>query len=187
MLDNPRDIAALTKELAEIQQTIHEAGVPEDVPGLVDRLDLMLSSSQELDASERIDAADLLDAQPAGAALLHGDLHPGNVLLGAKGPVVIDWFDAAIGHPAADIARTLLLLRSEATDLRHLPAATPQVVSTVRQHFLGAVESRVDANEIHTWCRLRAAGRLGEQTDLDVTGLLGIWRSESLDSGADHE
>ena len=39
-----------------------------------------------------------------GAALLHGDLHPGNVILSPAGPVVIDWTNAGAGDPALDVA-----------------------------------------------------------------------------------
>jgi serine/threonine protein kinase len=36
--------------------------------------------------------------------LLHLDLHPDNVLLSKKGPVVIDWANARSGAPALDVA-----------------------------------------------------------------------------------
>jgi aminoglycoside phosphotransferase (APT) family kinase protein len=56
-----------------------------------------------------------------GTALCHGDFHPGNVMLGSAGPTIIDWLTAAAGPPAADVARTLLLLRDGA-----LPEGMPQ-------------------------------------------------------------
>ncbi|BFU43685.1 hypothetical protein KRMM14A1004_19220 [Krasilnikovia sp. MM14-A1004] len=37
--------------------------------------------------------------------LVHGDLHPGNARVGAGRPVLMDWGDATIGHPAYDILR----------------------------------------------------------------------------------
>jgi hypothetical protein len=40
--------------------------------------------------------------------LLHGDLHPGNVRTDGTGaPVIIDWGDSAIGHPAFDLLRLI--------------------------------------------------------------------------------
>lgn len=45
-----------------------------------------------------------------GSDLLHLDLHPDNVILAPRGPVVIDWTNAAAGPAAADIANTWLLL-----------------------------------------------------------------------------
>jgi aminoglycoside phosphotransferase (APT) family kinase protein len=46
----------------------------------------------------------------AGDDLLHLDLHPGNVLLSPRGPVVIDWTNASAGPAAGDVADTWLLL-----------------------------------------------------------------------------
>jgi aminoglycoside phosphotransferase (APT) family kinase protein len=43
-------------------------------------------------------------AELGDGALLHCDLHPDNVLLSARGPVVIDWPNATAGDPAFDVA-----------------------------------------------------------------------------------
>ena len=48
---------------------------------------------------------------PNDNILCHGDFHPDNILVSARGPIIIDWVNAAQGQPAADVARTLLLLR----------------------------------------------------------------------------
>jgi aminoglycoside phosphotransferase (APT) family kinase protein len=45
-----------------------------------------------------------------GTSLLHFDLHPGNVLLGPDGPVVIDWEGAVRGPAEADVAQTWILI-----------------------------------------------------------------------------
>lgn len=45
-----------------------------------------------------------------GQALLHLDLHPENVILTQRGPVVIDWPNAARGPGAADVAHTWIVL-----------------------------------------------------------------------------
>jgi hypothetical protein len=37
--------------------------------------------------------------------LVHGDLHPGNTRVGAGTPVIVDWGDATVSHPAYDILR----------------------------------------------------------------------------------
>jgi aminoglycoside phosphotransferase (APT) family kinase protein len=44
--------------------------------------------------------------------VLHLDLHPGNVLLTQRGPVVIDWRNAGAGDPAADVAMTMVTIGS---------------------------------------------------------------------------
>lgn len=45
-----------------------------------------------------------------GDQLVHLDLHPLNVLMGADGPVVIDWSNAARGEGLSDVALTYVLL-----------------------------------------------------------------------------
>jgi aminoglycoside phosphotransferase (APT) family kinase protein len=50
--------------------------------------------------------------------VLHLDLHPGNVMLTDRGPVVIDWTNAAAGSPGADVAHTAMLMRTGDIDIR---------------------------------------------------------------------
>lgn len=49
-----------------------------------------------------------------GGRLVHFDLHPDNVLLGPRGPVLIDWTNAHAGRPEADVALTWLILHTSA-------------------------------------------------------------------------
>ncbi|MFI9629891.1 phosphotransferase [Streptomyces sp. NPDC052042] len=50
--------------------------------------------------------------------ILHLDLHPGNVILTPRGPVVIDWSSTAEGAPALDRAMTALAVARSAVDPR---------------------------------------------------------------------
>ena len=54
-----------------------------------------------------------------GDRIVHLDLHPGNVMLTAGGPVVIDWTNAAAGPPGSDVAMAYLIMAS--SDLDALP------------------------------------------------------------------
>jgi aminoglycoside phosphotransferase (APT) family kinase protein len=45
-----------------------------------------------------------------GSRILHMDLHPMNVMIGPKGPVVIDWTGAAVGDPDVDVALAWVLM-----------------------------------------------------------------------------
>ncbi len=45
-----------------------------------------------------------------GDRLLHLDLHPLNVMIGPKGPVVIDWANACRGDPAIDVTLAWVLM-----------------------------------------------------------------------------
>jgi hypothetical protein len=50
---------------------------------------------------------DELEALGIADTIVHGDLHHGNMLVSAERTAVIDWSDAAIGHPFLDLAPVL--------------------------------------------------------------------------------
>ena len=57
-------------------------------------------------------APDWLPDAPVGrgVGLLHLDLHPLNVMMSPRGPVVIDWARACRGDPAVDVALAWILM-----------------------------------------------------------------------------
>ncbi|ASW54414.1 phosphotransferase [Plantactinospora sp. KBS50] len=57
----------------------------------------------------------LRGADPADR-ILHLDLHPDNVMLDPRGPVLIDWRNATEGPPEFDVAVTALILAEVAVD-----------------------------------------------------------------------
>lgn len=61
-----------------------------------------------------------------GDDLLHLDLHPDNVILSPRGPVVIDWTNAAAGPAAADVADTWLIVACARPDERDRLVAAVQ-------------------------------------------------------------
>jgi aminoglycoside phosphotransferase (APT) family kinase protein len=60
----------------------------------------------------RIAAPEQLPAAGPGDWLLHLDLHPENVILSDRGPVVVDWTNARRGQPALDVALTWVILET---------------------------------------------------------------------------
>lgn len=63
--------------------------------------------------------------------LLHLDLHPQNVILTAKGPVIIDWEGAARGPAVADVAMTWVIIAFSNIALPPVQAAAASGVRTV--------------------------------------------------------
>lgn len=64
------------------------------------------------DALHEIEAPDWLPRLPDGGdRLVHLDLHPMNVILSSRGPVVVDWTNAAAGDALSDVCLTSVLLR----------------------------------------------------------------------------
>jgi tRNA A-37 threonylcarbamoyl transferase component Bud32 len=96
--------------------------------------------------------------QPLGPGdkVLHLDLHPGNIMLTSRGPVVIDWSNGAAGPAGADVAMAYLIMASSEVD--DLPALVRPVVSSVRaaviRHFLLGTSDDPDPH-IATVARLR--------------------------------
>lgn len=181
MLDEPSSVALLTRQLAAVQQTIHAAGLPAGVGGLSIRLRSKIMSAVLLSPDERVEACAIVDSLPRGAALLHGDLHPGNVLMGKTGPSVIDWFDASIGHPTADIVRSSLLVRPSRrtglAELPHLPGGDTRSLGGLHQTYLDAMSHISDepGTTLQKWESVVAAGRLAEEAQPDDAALLTLW------------
>ncbi len=76
----------------------------------------------------------LRPAFEAGSKVVHLDLHPANVMMTGRGPMVIDWSNAAAGAPAADVAIAYVIIASSETDL--LPAPLRAVVAPLRAAHL---------------------------------------------------
>jgi aminoglycoside phosphotransferase (APT) family kinase protein len=79
-------------------------------PWAVSRLGRMLGDLHR--RLHEIEAPSWLPPSPVGEGneLLHGDLHPLNVLVTARGPVVIDWTNACCGAGEVDVALAWALL-----------------------------------------------------------------------------
>jgi aminoglycoside phosphotransferase (APT) family kinase protein len=77
-----------------------------------------------------------------GATVLHLDLHPGNIMLTSRGPVVIDWSNRSVGPAGADVAIAYLIMACSEVD--DLPLMIRPIVSSVRatfvRHFLLGVK-----------------------------------------------
>lgn len=84
MTKQPRTFMANTRLLADLHDQLHEIPAPDWLPTV--RRD---------DETNR---------------LIHLDLHPMNVMITARGPVVIDWTNAAQGAPLTDVGLTYVLL-----------------------------------------------------------------------------
>lgn len=77
----------------------------------------------------------------SGDRVMHLDLHPGNVMLTADGPVVIDWSNASAGPPGADVAMTIVIMAS--SDLDELPPWFRPAVAGLRRIFLNRFQAAV--------------------------------------------
>ncbi len=133
----PWQAGRLARTLGALHAAMHgtEAG---SLPRLRDAVGAAIRRARPIAGEDAHDAAIArLERLPDGSALCHGDFHPGNVMLTVEGPAVIDWLTASSGPPAADVARTLLLLRGGA-----VPDGTPMMqrlrIGVLRRWFSNA-------------------------------------------------
>ena len=100
---------------------VHRVIAPADLPAVRARMRRAIAESDRVPPNLRAFALDVLDRLPDGDRLLHGDFHPGNLMLAGTTPVIIDWTNATRGHPDADVARSIILLK-----LGDVPPETPR-------------------------------------------------------------
>ncbi|QJC53913.1 aminoglycoside phosphotransferase family protein [Paenibacillus albicereus] len=166
----PWRIVACGARMARLHIDIHRTGAGPDsgMPCLIDSLKRRIQAAPLLAESEKEAAIAALLKLPAGRQLLHGDFHPGNVILGGGKAWVVDWMTAVSGHPAADAARTVLLLRTAMLP-EELSRLSSFVFNRVRAMLLCQYRrtylrlSGLEQEELEAWMLPLAAARLCEQ------------------------
>lgn len=147
------------RRLAQLHARIH-AVRPSGLSSVRERLTRNIQQVSELEPEVRERALSKIEQLPQGRSLCHGDFHPENVLL-ADEPIIIDWLDAGRGHPAADVARTNLLLKYAAE-------RESRLLSTMRALFrrwylqFYCERSHVSRDQIRAWELPVAVARLTE-------------------------
>lgn len=106
---NPLGLLLALRRVARIQHAIHACPAP-GLPSLHALLRRQIAGARVPEPLRQAALA-ALDRLPAGDRLCHGDVHPGNVIATRAGLQLIDWQKAAAGDPAADVARSELVLR----------------------------------------------------------------------------
>jgi aminoglycoside phosphotransferase (APT) family kinase protein len=169
--------------MAEIHSQIHQQDGT-GLPSLHASLKTTIEQVKILPPDLKTGVLRLLDKLPGGNALCHFDFHPGQVILTAKGPVIIDWMTAHQGHPLTDVARTSIILK-----VGQVPGAGPAIrVVTYfwRRLFYRAyiaryleLHSGLTLDEITTWMIPVAAGRLKEAIPGEQNQLLAFIKAQS--------
>ncbi len=190
MLSEPHRAGALGRQLAGIHRDVHRAVVPAEISDLVSRVRVKIDDAVELSRDDRDQALQMLAALPERRLLCHGDFHPGNVLITANGPTIIDWFDAAAGNRTADVIRTALLVRPTQALVAvraHLTGATAAILEMVHLEYLRSMVDAdwIDLTDVFRWEAVLAASRLSERAEEDDSDLRRVWESrrEGRESG----
>jgi streptomycin 6-kinase len=172
----PWRMLGLARTLAEAHVHVNLVQAPADLPDLNRTLALRIESAT-MPAELRDFALQVLHKLPAGDRLCHGDLHPGNVLVATRRVRVIDWSGATRAVPAADYARTMLLLE-RADPLPGTPPLSRGLMSAGRSLFARAYarayrqRSRDPLRQVHLWSIVHAAARLTEGIAVEEPNLM---------------
>lgn len=145
--------------------------------GLPDQHAILRESVARARISDGARAAALarLERLPRGDALCHGDLHPENVLVTRDDWRVVDWQKAVAGHPAADVARTAMLIRfGRVVDGPGRAATMARLRDLVAFWYTLCYRQgpgpRIGLADIRAWAlpiaAARLAGRVAENEDL---------------------
>ncbi|MEV4466100.1 phosphotransferase [Micromonospora echinofusca] len=103
---------------------------------LAGELDAVETASCLADLHHRLHALPPRLSDGGDVRILHLDLHPENVMLTSRGPVVIDWRNAAEGPADLDVALTAVILAQVAVEGAHPLASS---AATLLDAFLGCV------------------------------------------------
>ena len=183
MRESPSEVPRLIDLLAGMQKELHATRV-RGLPDLARRLGSKIDEAVQVSASERQEAQALLSTMPRGSALCHGDIHPANIVVAERGLVILDWFDAATGHEAADRVRSSLLMRPPlqgAAPPAHLDGATSAFLDWVHSGYLAALARRglIDVGGFARWEAVVTVARMSEPVPVDdLLESWSRWRAE---------
>ncbi len=162
--------------MAELHARMH-ACHPAGLPAQRERLQQKIREARPLPEALKQAALDALAQLPEDTALCHGDLHPDNIVVSARGPIILDWVDATCGHPLADVARTALLMQHGAVP-PHIPGRW--LIETGRALWYQLYLRRycqlrsVSPQQVKAWLLPIAAARLSEGIPEEEARLLAL-------------
>lgn len=147
-----------------LHQQVHQQSGLGLMP-LKTRLAGQIGRAALLSEAERQAALDRLAALPDGDRVCHGDFHPFNVMVDGETPTIIDWLDATCGPPAADVARSYLLV----------PHNMPELAERYLELYLR--DAALERAAVLDWLPVLASGRLSENVPQEEARLLALARS----------
>jgi hypothetical protein len=119
--------------LADLCLAVHRTPPPPDVPSLHDWVGSWLrGSGGRLPAHIATAVRALTGRLSPLDELCHGDLHPGNVIMTAEGPRLIDWSHAVRAPAAFDFAQSHMVLADLAAEVADDPER-PRAVNAAAQ------------------------------------------------------
>ena len=175
---NPLGGFKLVSQMALLQHQIHQCCAP-DLPSYSSYLSRRIRHTEELSSAEKSFLLGQIDRLSGEEQLCHADLHPQNIILSRRGPVIVDWANAVSGSRIADVARSYYLLgEGLAPGEKDIPAQQKLfrrllALTYLRKYFR---YSPVNKKDFNAWKAIIAAARLSENIPEEKNKLLKIVR-----------
>ncbi|AJS58872.1 phosphotransferase family protein [Paenibacillus sp. IHBB 10380] len=108
----------------------------------------------------------ILESLPSKQVLCHGDPNPGNFMKSSDGKAVaIDWMNASIGNPEADLAEYIIMIRYAILP-SHFPSRVTEFFDSIRESIINIFMDEyteltgISYNEVYPWFIPVAARKL---------------------------
>lgn len=157
---------SLARRMAELHAQIH-AEDGRTLDSLRAQIGSIIEHTEALPEQLKRRVLQHLDRLPDGTALCHFDFHPAQIILSPQRAIIIDWMAALKGDPAADVARTRVLLTF--AQVPDVGIAIRLLIGAIRRSFHRqylvrylALQPEVTMQRIDEWMVPVAAARLNE-------------------------
>lgn len=178
----PFKTEAIANEVALVHAGIHKACANE----LEEQLEYYgsrINRTEELSEIQKEKIIDYLKTLPNDNKLCHGDLHSDNYLVQEDNYYVIDWTNAYMGHPASDVARTILMMKSPYGKTMVPPELKSDIDRIINNYLETFLKSYLEVSAfgkeiIDAWLLPVAAARLIETVPYEREWLIGIIEEE---------
>lgn len=139
--------------------------------------------AEGLTEEERKNILEYLHRLPDALRLCHGNLHTSNFIVSKSKHYVVNWENAYIGHPASDVARTVLMLQVP-YDHDDIPSILKPLFSMVLQSYASSYMkmytsmTQISKKDIEAWMLPVAAARLSENRPHEREWLIAFIKDE---------
>jgi aminoglycoside phosphotransferase (APT) family kinase protein len=123
--------------MADLHIKVNSVKVPGPVNSVRNEVTWWINGARIVPQNIKDAALRVMDRLPDGDSLCHMDLHPMNILISTRGPLLIDWSGGAKGDPMADVARTWLL-----NSFISAPWPVPEIFGAWFKHFFNVYLER---------------------------------------------
>ena len=132
--------------LAGVLHSVHGMPPPPDMPFLRDHIVSGLQRARRI-LSDHVIAGilALIDRLSPGDGLCHGDPNPGNVIMTADGPKLIDWTGAMRAPAALDLASAHVILTELAPGIADDPKRPPAINAAMQAAYAALVGTSPEA------------------------------------------